>query len=115
MVESQVQYDKGSQIPEIRRRLYAGEISFREIKQIAERYEGSAKGVILIAEVCTYFGKTVLAEQALKGFRKKNPDIGKVEIKRINQAMQIVKSKKRINDSVKWANTYGENSEQGER
>ena len=85
-----------------------------KIPEIAEQYKGSAQGTILIAEVCTYFGRQTLAIQALKAYQKEHSeDMTEVEQKGIKGAMEIARSKQRIKDPINWANKYVEDNSEG--
>ena len=95
-----------SRISEVREKLYKGEVDIGQIKELAEEFEGTTEGTILIAEVCIYFDQKELAQKALKSYKRDNTDIPEAERKAINKALQIAQSKRGIKDPNKWNETY---------
>lgn len=93
-------------ISETRERLYNGEVEITELGEIAEKFKDTAKGSILIAEVCIYFGQSKLALKALKGYQKEHEQMTKAEEKAIKRAMEIARGKPKILTPEKWDSTY---------
>ena len=105
-IENQVSSTQDG-ISEIRAKLYAGQIGEDEILKIAEEYKNTAQGTVLIAEVCTYLNRQNLAIKALKSYLAEHKgDITDKELKILKGAMEIARSKKRINNSEAWAEKY---------
>ena len=99
-------------ISQLRMKLYAGEIDFSQINEIANECKDSTAGVIFVAEMCIYFGQKELAMRALKAYQKNN-ELTEKEKKAIKLAMVVAKQKTKVKgDMDKWDATYGV---QGER
>ena len=93
-------------ISELRRMLYSGEIDIGQLGELTDEFNRSTQGIILIAEMCVYFGQEKLALKALKGYQSKNGGLSDKERKAIRVAMEIAKSKQKLKDANKWSPAY---------
>lgn len=89
-----IKYDIDGEDDELRTKrnsLYEGKIDLDDMKQITEENKDTLKGCLFIAETCRYFDLANLGTQCLKGYRKSNENISKIELRAIANALEILK------------------------
>jgi len=100
-------------ISDVRKQLYSGEIEMSQLQELSDEFKGSFEGRLLIAEMCTYFEQPRLALQALKDYQTEHrDDMLEREEKIMKRAIEIVRSKQRIKDDLKWASVYSKQNTQ---
>lgn len=100
--------DNKEDLKSLRNNLYEGKIETSQVKELVEQYGKTAKGCILIAEVCKYFRLEELGIKCLKGYKRQNATtISRCEQKAISQAMELLNQKKEIVSlREKWDKVY---------